>query len=85
MKAKIDYDSGYIKVYPKDAGDFGIVRMRGYSYKDDSHLRSMERDIQRHVDDVGFMSIEYEGWLCGECENYFDNKKDAELCCEEEK
>lgn len=81
MKAKPNYDSGYIKVEPKSAGDFGSMSFSGSHYKNDSHLKDMKADIERHTDRVRSAEIYYELYTCGECDENYDTEKEADDCC----
>ena len=81
MKAKPVYDSGYLIVYPRAAGDFGWASMPRIEYKDDSHLREMKDAIERHVDNVHRVYIDYETWQCSVCGCQYDTQREAEHCC----
>ena len=82
MKAKPNYDYAYIKVELRHAGDFGMCLMSGVSYENDDHLINAAEQIKRHIDRVKTCDIEYDMWICSECESNYDTKKEAEDCCQ---
>ena len=85
MEAIKNYNNAYLKVYPKGAGNFGYMSISGIKYKGDSHLREMEENIKRHVDNVGSVEIafdeDYDEWMCSKCETTWATEKEAEDCC----
>ena len=83
MKARPNYDNGYIKVTPRGAGDFGGFSMSGEHYKNNNHLDEMKDQIERHADRVRYCEIIIDGFVCGECESEYDTEKEAEECCKE--
>lgn len=73
----------HIEVYPKRAGDFGFASISSIKYdsKEAEDLaREIEQEIKRHVSGVSSCQMIYESWICVECENEFDTKKEAENC-----
>jgi len=81
MKAKPNYDYGYLRVEPKSAGDFGSVKITSIEYEDDEHLTDMETEIKRHVDRVGRVDIFYDYYTCGICNGDYETEEEAEKCC----
>lgn len=84
MKAKPVYDSGYLIVYPRAAGDFGWASISSIEYDDDRHLLEMKRQIERHVDNVQQARIAYDTWQCSKCGAQYETYDEAERCCTEE-
>jgi hypothetical protein len=83
MKAKPYYNSGFLSVYPRSAGNYGFCSISGIEYEDDSHLEEMKEQIERHVDRVQNVYIEYEQYQCSKCEDIWNSEKEAEDCCGE--
>lgn len=82
MKAKPDYNSGYLIVMPKHAGHFGNIHISSVKYDSDKHLQSMKEQIERHVDKVDNVQIKYETWVCSTCGDEYETQKSAEDCCQ---
>ena len=83
MEAKPNYDSGYLRVEPKSAGDFGYVSISSIRYENDTHLSDMVDEIKRHIDRVSSATISYDCYVCGKCGNGYDTKNEAENCCKD--
>lgn len=85
MNAKPNYDTGYLKVCPRSAGDFGFASFSGSHHKGDMHLKEFKSEIERHLGGYlgrsGGVDIEYELFICSECGNEYETKKEAEECC----
>jgi len=84
MKAKANYDSGYLKVRSRTAGDFGFISVSS-EYEDDSHLKELKNEIENHLRGYlgtsGGVSIEYDLWECGKCGCTYETRQEAEQCC----
>jgi len=80
-----DPDTAYLKVYPRNAGNFGNISISSICWDDTNHLDNMADQIKRHVDDFGHSEIAYDGWLCPVCRCCYWEKNEAENCeCDKE-
>lgn len=81
MNAKPNYDYGYIRVEPNGAGVFGNMSFSGSHYDNDSHLKDMVEEIERHVDRVRVAYIEYDYYRCSVCNSNYESENEADNCC----
>lgn len=84
MDAKPYYNSFYLQIYPRGAGDYGFASISGIEYDQEqaeSLFEEMKDQIKRHVDSVRSVHMEFDTYLCGKCESDFDTRAEAEQCC----
>lgn len=84
--AKPNYDAMYLKVFPKRAGNFGYASISGIHYEDDRHITDMQEQIERHIDNIQSIEIDFDEywgkkWVCRKCESDYETEKEAEICC----
>lgn len=70
----------YIKVFPRNAGNFGIFRMSGIERTPEEEYelcKEIEKDIKRHVDNIEYTYIDRGYVYVGNNDNEYDNLYEA--------
>lgn len=75
-----EYDEKQIEEYLNEI--YGTISICGMEYEAGYALRSIDPIAFRCVNADLMNSMDL--WFCGECDNEFDNREEAEECCTEE-
>jgi hypothetical protein len=70
MSAKPDYNESYLVVHPKGR----------YGKNDRWEIEDMKEKIERHVDNVDYVEIKFDNWICSDCDSYYETEEEAENC-----